>query len=243
MSDTAPLLPTLLTLLAVLIFAAIHMLAPRLAFLGRVPRSRWLSLAGGVAVAYVFLHLLPDLAEHEETLNEADTRGELVYILALGGLATFYGLERVIRRARARGERPDTGGGSFWLHLGSFAAYNLLIGYLLLHREEDTTQSLILYAVAMGLHFVTNDFGLREDHEGLYDRRGRWLLSGAVLLGAILGWLVELPETAIIALSSFLAGGIVLNVLKEELPEDRDSSFLPFALGVAGYGALLLLLL
>ena len=47
----------------------------------------------------------------------------------------------------------------------------------------------------------------------------------------------------IIALSSFLAGGIVLNVLKEELPEDRDSSFLPFALGVAGYGALLVLIL
>jgi hypothetical protein len=31
----------------------------------------------------------------------------------------------------------------------------------------------------------------------------------------------------------------VLNVLKEELPEERQSRFLPFALGVVTYAALL----
>lgn len=30
---------------------------------------------------------------------------------------------------------------------------------------------------------------------------------------------------------AFVAGGIVLNMLKEELPEDRHSRFWPFALG------------
>jgi zinc transporter ZupT len=68
----------------------------------------------------------------------------------------------------------------------------------------------------------------------------RWILAGAVLGGWALGVAVELPEEAIAVLFAFLAGGIVLNVLKEELPEERESRFLPFLLGSAGYAALLL---
>jgi hypothetical protein len=37
------------------------------------------------------------------------------------------------------------------------------------------------------------------------------------------------------------SGGIILNVLKEELPEERKSRFLPFAGGVVGYAVLLVL--
>ena len=37
--------------------------------------------------------------------------------------------------------------------------------------------------VAMGLHFVTTDHGMRRDHSAAYDRVSRWVLSGAVLVG------------------------------------------------------------
>ncbi|NDV00850.1 hypothetical protein [Pseudoroseicyclus tamaricis] len=233
----------LLSLLAAGLFSAVHLAAPALYRLGHVPRAWWVSAAGGVAVAYVFLHLIPDLASHEEALMEAESRGELVYVLALAGLAAFYGLERRVRRARPEGGAdPASRDAAFWIHIGSFSLYNMLIGYLLLHREEDTLSSLLMYVGAIGLHFVTADIGLRHDHRRLYDGVGRWLLVGGVLAGALLGLVAELPEQAIIALSSFLAGGIVLNTLKEELPENRESRFAPFALGAAGYGAILLLL-
>jgi putative ABC transport system ATP-binding protein len=60
-------------------------------FLDITPRSRWLSAAGGVSVAYVFVHILPDLAASEETLRKAagESLGFLehhVYLLALLGL-------------------------------------------------------------------------------------------------------------------------------------------------------------
>jgi hypothetical protein len=41
---------------------------------------------------------------------------------------------------------------------------------------------------------------------------------------------------------AFLAGGVVLNVLKEKLPEQRESRFWAFALGPAFYTVLLLAL-
>lgn len=44
------------------IMATIHIFAGRLRFLDVIPRSRWLSMAGGAAVAYIFVHLLPELS-------------------------------------------------------------------------------------------------------------------------------------------------------------------------------------
>ncbi len=234
----------LTTLICALALAAVHLLTPKLTFVQAVPRSRWLSLSGGVAVAYVFMHLLPELAEHERTLRHgAEGSGTIVYALSLTGLVAFYGLERMIRRARERVKTktrdylPDSR--LFWLHICSFASYNLLIGYLLLHREEPGWAPLALYFIAMALHFFSNDFGLYQDHRDLYDRRGRWALAGAVVFGWTLGAAVDVPEQALIALFSFLSGAVVLNVLKEELPEERKSRFLPFLSGAAGYGALL----
>ena len=50
----------------------------------------------------------------------------------------------------------------------------------------------------------------------------------------------ELSDIAVAVLIAFLAGGVVLNVLKEELPEERESRFWAFALGAALYAGLLL---
>jgi hypothetical protein len=131
--------------------------------------------------------------------------------------------------------------GTFWLHLGSFALYNVLVGYLLLHREEAELRGLAVYAVAMALHFVVNDQGLREHHGRDYDGEGRWILAASPLLGWALGLVASVPPLAVASLFAFLAGGVVLNVLKEELPEDRESRFWAFALGSGLYAAILLL--
>ena len=232
-------LPTLACAVAL---AMVHLLTPRLTFLGMMPRSRWLSFAGGVAVAYVFLHLIPDLAEHEaEITHEYGLVSSTVYIVALIGLAAFYGLERLVTADRDDVDTPEGGGhsnGVFWLHVASFAGFNLLIGYLLHSRENDSMGALLLYTGAMLLHFLTNDFGMYQDHGKAYRRSARWLLAGATMGGWLLGWLLELPEQAIIILFSFLAGGVILNVLKEELPQERQSQFLPFLIGAISYGAL-----
>ena len=230
--------------------AVIHLFSGRLRSLAATPRSRWLSAAGGISVAYVFVHLLPDLAEEQETIREA--AGESfsfleyhVYLVALVGLAAFYGLERAAkvsrRRKRSAGKEDSTEAGVFWVHAASFCVYNALIGYLLLHREEPGLGSLVLFAFAMGVHFVVNDFGLREHHKRAYERIGRWVLAAGIMVGWVVGLFYEVSEAAIAVLFAFLAGGVIMNVLKEELPEERESRFWAFALGAALYSVVLLL--
>lgn len=94
--------------------------------------------------------------------------------------------------------------------------------------------------MATALHFVTSDYGLREDHKHRYDRKGRWMTAAAVLAGWVLGAVTEVPQVVVGLLFAFLAGGVVLNVLKEELPEERQSNFGAFAFGTAGYALILL---
>jgi hypothetical protein len=177
---------------------------------------------------------LPDLAEEQVTICEAVGEGFSfleyhVYLVALVGLAVFYGLERAAkasrRRKRSVGKEDSAEAGVFWLHVASFSAYNALIGYLLLHREVQGLEGLLFFAFALGVHFVVNDFELREDHKGAYDKIGRFVLAVAVLVGWGIGLFVEVSEAALAVLFAFLAGGVVLNVLKEELPEQRESRF------------------
>ncbi len=236
------------------------MITPSLRFLAGTPRSIWLSLAGGVSVAYVFVHLLPELAAGQEKVSRVVAQSETfaerhVYLIALAGLAVFYGLDRLAKTSRSRrqGKMVQSGRDSeaaeastsprvFWIHIGSFAIYNGLIGYLLLHREVMTLPALLFFTVAMALHFLVTDYGLNEDHKAPYRHIGRWVLSVAVLLGLGIGYRTEISEAAIAVLTALLAGGVILNVLKEEVPRERQSRFWAFATGMAAYAALLLTL-
>ena len=64
----------LFTALLVTGLAIIHLFSGSIRFLDVLPRSRWLSAADGISVAYVFVHLLPDLAQEQEANREVEGR-------------------------------------------------------------------------------------------------------------------------------------------------------------------------
>ncbi|MGH1570480.1 hypothetical protein ACRAWG_07115 [Methylobacterium sp. P31] len=106
---------TLLTLLATAVLALVHVLTPSMRFLDGTPRSAWLSVAGGVSVAYVFVHLLPELAAGQEVIGRATAVSlaeRHVYLIALAGLLVFYGLDRLAKTSRSRREGHRSGMGA-----------------------------------------------------------------------------------------------------------------------------------
>lgn len=235
-----------LSLIFVILFAFTHYTAKYMSFLSEIPRSRYLSFAGGIAVSYVFLHLLPEVSESQEVLHEAGVFTFLsnhAYVLALLGLFLFYALDqRVKTKKRAVRQGMEDESSVFWIHVASFFFYNALIGYLLIKEEFHSVLEMSLYFVAMLVHFVTVDHNLRSEHKEVYDRYGRWVLSIAIIFGWFVGVVTELSDYIVSLLVAFLAGGIILNVIKEELPEEKESSLGAFALGIIGYSLLLLFL-
>ncbi len=255
-------MPLFITLAMAIAFAGVHLFVGRLRFLDVEPRSAWLSFAGGVAVGYVFLHVLPELGSHSGIFAHATGLAEplaegLVYTLSLAGLALFYGVEKLIlanrqnvaaaprsdpqsKDGKAGAARAQPESGTFWLHIAATSLLVIVITYLLNHREDYGVAGLTIYFVAMLLHFVSADFGSRAHHPEIYDAAGRHVLAAATMAGWALGQLVELPELAIGCLFAFVAGAIVLVILKEELPEERESRFAPFVGGAVLYAALVL---
>lgn len=225
---------------ALLTLMAIHIASRELRFLEGLPRSKWLSAAGGISVAYVLVHLLPELAAGQAALDETegfealDLVEEHVYMAALAGLGIFYAIESAGRGGGRLAEEVEEG-----LRIGAFAVYNAVIGYLIIHREDDSVSSLIFFTIALGVHFVVNDHALRERHPRTYDRVGRWILVAGVAIGWTIGELTEISEAGIGLLVGFLAGGVILNVFKEELPSERKSSVPAFLIAAAAYAALL----
>lgn len=238
-------MPVLATGAAAVVLAAVHLLARRFEeALAILPRNRWLSAAGGISVAYVFLHLLPEMAAVEEHVEEAglelawlDRHG---WLAALAGLVVFYGLEQHARRARGADPDGPTRDRVGWIHVASYAAYNAVAGAVLVREAAVGLSDLAFYTLAIGLHYLVNDAALVEDHGRVYRAAGRWIVAGGVLAGWALGTLAAPDDVAVGVLGAFLGGGILMNVLKEELPDERQSRFGVFLTAAAVSAALFL---
>ncbi|PZD71662.1 hypothetical protein C1752_05036 [Acaryochloris thomasi RCC1774] len=231
--------------------ALIHAFLSELNICAFIPERKWLSFAGGVSIGYVFLEIFPELSRAQEELEHSAIPlvaylENHVYIVALFGLLVFYGLDILAinsRRLNRAAEKTDrTSPSIFWLHLIAFAGLNVIFSYLLQDMADHSLLRCILYFIAVALHFFVIDHGFREHHKRPYDRYGRWLLTAAIVVGAIAGQAIHLNEAAIAIVWSFLAGSLILNILTRELPDERESSFGAFVSGIALYTGLLLLI-
>lgn len=230
--------------------ALVHAFVSKLNIFSVIPERRWISFAGGVSIGYVFLEIFPELSHAQEELEHSNIPfvaylENHVYLLALLGLLAFYGLDILALTSR-RLNRSDNGSDRaspavFWIHITAFAVLNAIFGYLLQDVSEHSLVECALFFTAVALHFFIIDHNLREHHKVNYERVGRWLLTGAIMVGAIAGQATHLNEAAISIVWSFLAGSIILNILKRELPDERKSCFGSFIGGTAIYAALLLL--
>lgn len=236
---------------AIMLLCLIHIFVNRLKFTG-MPRSKWLSIAGGISVSYIFLQAFPELHHFQEEINREDVFSigrihELeIYLVGLLGLSFFYGLENKTRKSVESRRKPNEGEhteniGIFWIHITSFAVYNFIIGYLLLNREEVSFLQMLLYAVAMSFHLIVTDHSLESHFAHNYRKRGRWLLVTALIAGWATSIFTSIQHTHVGIIFAFIAGGVIMNVMKEELPRERESDLLSFLAGVLFYSVVLIL--
>jgi zinc transporter ZupT len=231
-------LPT--SILVVVLLATAHFASGHVAEFEHKHRRAVLSFGGGISVAYVFLHLLPELSKHQQSIESwaGPPIEHLAYVLALAGLIVFYGLEKMAVRNRPGADRLPKG--VFWVHLAAFALYNVLVGYVVAESQSTDLSSTVEFAIAFFLHFLVADIALLDHYQELYRRYARWTLAAAILGGWVLGKTLALDEALVPALFGALSGATVLNALKEEVPADDESHFGAFLAGAVLFSAILL---
>jgi hypothetical protein len=121
-----------------------------------------------------------------------------------------------------------------------FAAYNVLCGYLAVHPPTPGLIPLGFFTLALALHFLSTDHGLRHHNVAVYDRVIGPVLAASTFVGWGYGMVTQISDRTVALWFAFLAGGIIINVIKEELPYEQHSRFWPFLAGVMAYTALVL---
>jgi hypothetical protein len=208
-------------------------------FANRTENLKWhasfLSFAGGISFAYVFVDLLPTLEKGQPILKQAfdpliPYLDRHTYLIALLGVLFFYGLQG----------NPGVTNRSFFASMIGYSFFNLFVGASLSDVNNPDIQPLFLFSIAMAMHYFIHDHNLREDHERLYDLYGRWLLAFALIIGWLIGFLVKIPEVFINLVVAFVAGGVLLNAMRYELPKREKGTYLYFMIGALIYSYILL---
>lgn len=227
----------IIAFMSVVVFACVHLFASYLSRINTVLHGRFLSVGGGIAIAYVFIDLLPKLCEADIVVREAFMGffpyfERHVYIMALCGFLLFFLVDRV--------QRTSWQQASFCLSLTSYALFNFLVGYAVTYKDDPDIQPLALFTFAMALHYFTNDYTLSMEHGASYNRFGRWILVASLFLGWITGLQIRISPAAIALVNAFIGGGVIMNVTRHELPGEESNSTTAFLLGALFYTVVLL---
>ena len=215
-----------------------HYLSPW--FANHLPRNgrSFVSFAGGVAVAYVFLHMLPDLVEYNEPIGKFLLSNRwltpftelLIYVVALFGFLVYYGFDLLAERSRDEGHDDAL---VYALHLGMFCLYNFLMTYTMSLRALASMPATCVFTFAMALHFVLTDRKFCRFYAVRFQHFGRFLLMSALLVGWLCSVIFDPVNVLVSAfMLAFLAGSILLNVFREELPAARLTSYRWFSFGI-----------
>ena len=185
-----------------------------------------------MAVGYVFAHLLPELDKGHAML------GEFIFVLALISLIVYYGLEKYMLVHKAKYVDSEGEHRNFRLKLTQLAVYNWLIVYGTPTELAESGFHAIPVVLAIGIHLVHADYSFSGEYPQPFAAWGRYVMAAAPIIGWITvvidGKTNEELNDIFVAL---LAGTILYNVFKEELPEHNKSHFRWFLAGAAGFVA------
>ncbi len=228
---------SLLALFSVIVFSAVHLIGNRSLKLDFLFHGRFLSAGGGIAISYVFIDLLPKLAKSDILVTE-NLSGVFpflerhVYIMALVGFLVFFTVDKSKSILKEKEE--------YLLSILSYAFFNFLVGYAVVDKDDPEVQPLFLFTFAMALHYFVNDYSLSVAFGDNYTMKTKWFLVLSLFLGWTCGLFFVLSATAIALVSAFIAGGVIMNVTRHELPEENPHSLGSFLISSALYTIILL---
>lgn len=224
--------------LSLIALAAVHLFANKAKVLGWVWHGRFLSFAAGISFAYVFIDLLPALEKGQPALKR--TFAEFIpyfdrhaYVIALFGVLFYYGIQ-------TKSEAQTGVKRSFWLAISGYLLFNFFMGASLADSTNPDIQPLLLFTVAMGMHYFVRDHNAVIDDPVLFETDGRWWLVAALFGGYVVGYLTHIPDAIVAIVVSFLAGGVFLNALRYELPKREQLGYPFFLFGSLLYTGILL---
>ena len=235
------------SILCVTAIASAHWLASKVARQPDHKQVRWASFGGGAGIAYVFVHLLPELASHGQALSKApgmetfapsNITEALLFLIALAGIMVTYSLDVLATHERQAGRVAGS------LHTLNFAAISYLYAYSLPSLISTGLAYGVLFTIAISAHVLLADRTMAARHPTIFRTRTRWFGTAALVLGLLHAALLHpVADLHLAIATAFLGGGLLMAVFREELPAVNRTRLGWLVAGTVSMTSLLLLAL
>lgn len=210
-----------IALVAAVLFSLVHILTPRFSLVLSRNVAVAGSFGGGIASAFVFLELLPELDHGHQLIGEA------IEFVILGGFIAVLGLNHLSEHRFKHKTKFVS------IPIFIACAYNWLL--IFAFPRSGNVYDLVI-CVLLVLHLAFYDHSLRKESPAKFDAWGRWLL----VLSSLLGWfaLVTIGHSGPFVedlLIGLLSGAIIYQIFTFDLPATKETRFFWFLGGVLLY--------
>ncbi len=193
------------------------------------------SFGGGVAIAYVFLILFPEVEHSREWV------GASVYGITVLSLLVFYALELTLSRVRIRSDVDHHGHHNtarFWFHIVIIWVYTWLVVFTIPEDAADNLIYVLAASATIGIHLLYKDYVLRGHYNARFANAGRFVLALAPIAGWLSHQLITPTDGTLEIMIAILAGILIQSVFQEELPPVERLRYLWLLAGTVIMGIL-----
>lgn len=204
------------------VLALAHFLAPYVVRLRPKLEPQLSSLAGGFAVAYVCLELIPSLG------TEHDLVGRRIYFVILVGFTFFFGLKVWIhhRRKRIHDEHAN-----YVIRLAANFLFSMLLVIAMTRTAPDSILVAVIFAALMGVHLLADDLAMADLYPERFEKYGRFVMMAAIAIGMYVGVFRDPSEVTTDLVGAFLTGLVFYQAFREDLPPIGKARFTEFFVG------------
>ena len=202
--------------------------------------DQWVGFTGGIALGYVTLYMLPKLSDATSGFITANPDAWPIvqyqaYFILLLGILVYLVFERASRISASGATAAK------WLEITVQGLYNLLVGYIAVELPRVEVSYHLLAAVILAMHLMGMTHLLRTRHPSAHKGWSRFAFTLLVISGYVLGLVTELHKGVVVGVTAFIAGIILVNVMSEELPKEKEGQLRYFLVGVAMFMAVALI--
>lgn len=217
-----------------LVLILVHLAAPRMSSWLAKKENNINSFGGGMAISYVFIHLLPEIGEGKEHL------GIFTFIITLAGFTLFSFLSQLIKQRESQHKAAKKKYGLSLLGMW-FYSFILIVGLPFDYSQSHAHIMLMTFAAM--LHVIHSDYELESEHAVLFKKKGRFILATAPIIGLLVRWfLLDDSDLIVHAITSILAGAMIYSIARKDVPTGNRYTIIWFVLGILTYTGLLLVI-
>lgn len=239
----------LISLLGLSILACVHLICGKNNWWRVFEAHGWVSFSTGASVAYVFIHVFPEISLLQQQLSGVPSHhysgqffNQPLYQTALAGICLPYLLDTLELNYIESDKKyhRHVHQGIFGIRKLLYLLYNLMLAYMIMHRHTESALSMKIIVIILSMHFIVINANFKEIYPELFKTTIRWFAVLGLIFGGIIGKVMVMPDSIVAYLFALIGGIITYAALKQELPKTHHRAPLHFLAGVVSVTLMIL---